>query len=67
MSENIQDKQLSEFYYELMVSEDGHYTMFITLARKYAGDIDVEKRWKEFLDYEVKVIQNYGKKETIHG
>ena len=67
MSENIQDKQLSEFYYELMVSEAGHYTMFITLARKYAGDIDVEKRWKEFLDYEAKVIQNYGKKETIHG
>ena len=67
MSENIQDKQLSEFYYELMVSEAGHYTMFITLARKYAGDIDVEKRWKEFLDYEAKVILNYGKKETIHG
>lgn len=67
MSENIQDKQLSDFYYELMVSEAGHYTMFITLARKYAGDIDVEKRWKDFLDYEAIVIQNYGKKESIHG
>ena len=67
MSENIQDKQLSDFYYELMVSEAGHYTMFISLARKYAGEIDVEKRWKDFLDYEAKVIQNYGKKETIHG
>jgi tRNA-(ms[2]io[6]A)-hydroxylase len=67
MSENINDKQLADFYYELMVSEAGHYTMFISLARKYAGDIDVEKRWKDFLDYEAKVIQNYGKKETIHG
>ena len=67
MSENIQDKQLSDFYYELMVSEAGHYTMFISLARKYAGDIDVEKRWKDFLAYEAQVIQNYGKKETIHG
>ncbi len=67
MSEHINDKELSDFYYELMVSEAGHYTMFINLARKYAGNIDVEKRWKEFLEYEAKVIQNYGKSETIHG
>jgi tRNA-(ms[2]io[6]A)-hydroxylase len=67
MSEHIHDKELSDFYYELMVSEAGHYTMFISLARKYAGNIDVEKRWKEFLEYEAKVIQNYGKSETIHG
>ena len=67
MSEHINDDELSKFYYELMVSEAGHYTMFIGLARKYAGDIDVEKRWKEFLDYEAKVIQNYGKGESIHG
>ena len=67
MSEHINDEELSKFYYELMVSEAGHYTMFIGLARKYAGDVDVEKRWKEFLDYEAKVIQNYGKGESIHG
>ena len=67
MSEHIQDKQLADFYHELMVSEAGHYTIFITLARKYAGKVDVEKRWKDFLAYEAKVVQNYGKKETIHG
>lgn len=67
MSEHINDKQLSEFYYELMVSEAAHYSMFIRLAKKYAGDIDVDKRWKEFLAYEAQVIQNYGKAETIHG
>ena len=67
MSEHIKDKQLADFYYELMVSEAGHYTIFITLARKYAGSIDVEKRWKDFLAYEAQVILNYGKKETIHG
>ena len=64
---HINDDELSKFYYELMVSEAGHYTMFIGLARKYAEGIDVEKRWKEFLEYEAKVIQNYGKSETIHG
>jgi tRNA-(ms[2]io[6]A)-hydroxylase len=67
LSENINDKQLAEFYHELMISEAGHYTMFIRLAKKYAVTIDVEARWKEFLAYEAHVIQNYGKSETIHG
>lgn len=67
MSEHIDDTQLSEFYHELMISEATHYTMFIRLAKKYADGIDVDKRWKEFLEYEAKVIQNYGKSETIHG
>ncbi|SDP98832.1 tRNA-(ms[2]io[6]A)-hydroxylase [Mucilaginibacter sp. OK268] len=67
LSENIGDTHLSEFYHELMVSEATHYAMFIRLAKKYAVEIDVEKRWKEFLEYEAQVIQNYGKSETIHG
>lgn len=67
LSEKIKDKELAQFYYDLMVSEAGHYTMFIGFAKKYAGDIDVEKRWNEWLEYEAKVIQNYGKSETIHG
>jgi tRNA-(ms[2]io[6]A)-hydroxylase len=67
LSENINDKQLADFYHELMISEAGHYTMFIRLAKKYAVMIDVESRWAEFLAYEAHVIQNYGKSETIHG
>jgi tRNA-(ms[2]io[6]A)-hydroxylase len=65
--ENINDAQLSAFYYELMVSEASHYSMFIRLAKKYAGDIDVDKRWKQYLDFEAIIIQNYGKGEMIHG
>jgi len=34
LSENINDKQLADFYHELMISEAGHYTMFIRLAKK---------------------------------
>ncbi|MBC7915718.1 MAG: tRNA-(ms[2]io[6]A)-hydroxylase [Pyrinomonadaceae bacterium] len=67
LSENINDEQLSDFYHELMVSEAGHYAMFIKMAKKYAETIDVDKRWNELLDYEAIVIQNYGKSETIHG
>ncbi|TWR30385.1 tRNA-(ms[2]io[6]A)-hydroxylase [Mucilaginibacter pallidiroseus] len=67
LSENINDEALSAFYHELMVSEATHYAMFIRLAKKYAVEIDVDKRWAEFLAFEATVIQNYGKSETIHG
>jgi tRNA 2-(methylsulfanyl)-N6-isopentenyladenosine37 hydroxylase len=67
MSEHINDKQLSGFYHELMISEATHYSTFIRLAKKYCCSLDVEKRWKEFLGYEALVIKNYGKGETIHG
>ena len=67
LSENINDLELSTFYHELMISEATHYTTFIRLAKKYANGVDVEKRWKQYLEYEAVVIQNYGKGEAIHG
>ena len=67
LSENINDPELSVFYRELMESEAGHYTTFITYARKYGKGIDVEKRWREWLAFENSVIANYGTGETIHG
>jgi tRNA-(ms[2]io[6]A)-hydroxylase len=67
LSEKISDPELSKFYNDLMVSEAGHYTTFIGYARKYGGNSDVNIRWKEWIDHEAIVIQNYGKEETIHG
>ena len=67
LSENIKDEELSKFYWDLMESEASHYTTFITYARKYGTGIDVEKRWREWLDFEASVIAKYGKSETIHG
>ncbi|MCW2118908.1 tRNA-(ms[2]io[6]A)-hydroxylase [Flavobacterium sp. 7A] len=67
LSENIKDEELSVFYRDLMESEAGHYTTFITYARKYGKGVDVEKRWREWLAFEESVIANYGKGETIHG
>lgn len=67
LSQNIADQKLTTFYHELMVSEANHYTTFLNFARKYATDIDVDKRWKEWLDFEGKLIQSYGTKEQIHG
>lgn len=67
LSENIPDKELAKFYHELMVSEAGHYTLFLGFARKYADNVDVEKRWKEWLAFEASIIVKYGKRETVHG
>ncbi|SMC38082.1 tRNA-(ms[2]io[6]A)-hydroxylase [Cellulophaga tyrosinoxydans] len=67
LSENIKDEELSKFYRELMISEAGHYTTFLSFARKYGEGIDVDKQWKELLIAEGEIIKNYGKSETIHG
>lgn len=67
LSENISDKGLKTFYRDLMASEAGHYKLFISLARQYIPPQAVDKRWQEFLDYEAKVISNYGKTAGMHG
>jgi tRNA-(ms[2]io[6]A)-hydroxylase len=68
LSEKIKDDELKEFYRELMISEANHYTLFIGFAKQYCEDqVDVQKRWKEWLDYEADIIKNYSKRETIHG
>jgi tRNA-(ms[2]io[6]A)-hydroxylase len=67
LSQNIKDPELAKFYHDLMVSEAGHYTTFLNFARKYTLDIDVDKRWTEWLDFEGELIQSFGNKEAIHG
>jgi len=67
LSENIEDEELAIFYRELMISEAGHYTTFLNFARKYGKKERVDLRWKEWIAFENDLIQNYGKKETVHG
>ena len=53
----IGDPELSMFYYELMVSEAGHYKNFLALARKYQPKEIVDRRWKEILEGETEVLK----------
>lgn len=55
---NLEEEELKIFYYELMVSEAGHYVNFLELARKYQDHEVVEIRWQEWLAYEATVIQH---------
>ncbi len=67
LTENINDEELKTFYRELMISEANHYTTFIGFARQLGDPEKVNRRWEEWLEYEAKIIQSYGNKETIHG
>jgi tRNA-(ms[2]io[6]A)-hydroxylase len=68
LSENINDPDLRKFYHELMISEAGHYTMFLAFARKYGNATeDVNARWQQWLDREAEILKSYCKQETIHG
>jgi len=55
---NISDKALADFYYELMVSEAGHYRNFLQLAKQYMPAEYVEQRWRELLTEEAKVVSS---------
>ena len=67
LSLNIEDQELASFYHELMISEAGHYTLYLSLARKYCLGQDVDARWNEYLEFEGNLIESYGKSEQIHG
>lgn len=67
LSEELQDKELAEFYRKLMVSEANHYTMFLGFARQYGDRKEVDKKWQQLLDFEAEIMKNLNKKETIHG
>lgn len=56
LSAQLEDPELKKFYYELMVSEAGHYVTFIELARKYQDPDLVNERWQEWLAFEAKVM-----------
>ncbi|MFC3417812.1 tRNA-(ms[2]io[6]A)-hydroxylase [Algoriphagus hitonicola] len=58
LSKQIRDEELQRFYYELMISEAGHYVTFIELAKKYQDENLVNQRWQEWLDYEAQVLKN---------
>ena len=66
-SENLNDRELSDFYKELMVSEANHYTIFLGFARQFQNRSIVDEKWQALLDYEADFMKNRGGKAKIHG
>ena len=67
LAEELQDKELADFYHKLMISEDGHYTMFLKFARTYGDRELVDKKWQELLVSEAQILKVLGQKESLHG
>ncbi|GAA5029170.1 tRNA 2-methylthio-N6-isopentenyl adenosine(37) hydroxylase MiaE [Marivirga lumbricoides] len=55
---HLKDEELKKFYYELMVSEAGHYRNFLELAETYMPKDVVRKRWEELLKGEGEIMKN---------
>ena len=67
LSEGLEDPYWRKFYRRFMESEAGHYVLFIALAETYIDQVTVQERWKEWLDYEAKIISSQEiKGDTIH-
>ena len=56
LSEKLSDPYYKKFYHSFMVSEAGHYRLFMDLAKIYETDSYVKKRWEEFLNFEKKIM-----------
>jgi tRNA-(ms[2]io[6]A)-hydroxylase len=65
--QNLEDKALKTFYYDFMVSEAGHFTTFVELAKLYLPADVVDKRFEELLTAEAEIIQNLAwRSDRVH-
>lgn len=57
LSEHLEEETLRKFYYKFMVSEAGHYRLFIDLATEYYDKEIVQQTWQQWLSIEEKILQ----------
>jgi tRNA-(ms[2]io[6]A)-hydroxylase len=57
LSEGLEDEKLRAFYRKFMISEAGHYRLFLDLARTYFPEDLVQRRWQEWLDTEKRILE----------
>ncbi len=58
LSVNLKEEDLKEFYHKFMVSEAGHYRLFLNLANTYFPEERVKMRWQEYLGHEAEIMGN---------
>lgn len=67
LSLHLSEEALRKFYHHFMVSEAGHYRMFLDLAKLYFGEEMALKRWREYLSYEAIIMASMDVKgDRIH-
>jgi tRNA 2-(methylsulfanyl)-N6-isopentenyladenosine37 hydroxylase len=56
LSEQLEDESMRRFYYKFMVSEAGHYRLFMELAGQYYPEEKVRMAWVQWLTIEEEVL-----------
>ena len=57
LSIEMKDDYFKNFYHNFMVSEAGHYRLFMDLAKLYKNKKKVNIRWNEYLEYEKEIFK----------
>ena len=57
LSLELNDDYLKKFYHSFMVSEAGHYRLFMDLAKLYKPNSYVSNRWDEYLSFELEIFE----------
>lgn len=57
LSEGLEEEALRKFYYKFMISEAGHYRLFLDVAGKYYEQQQVREAWQYWLRTEEVVLQ----------
>jgi len=57
LSLNIKEEALRNFYHKFMVSEAGHYRLFLDLAEHYLGKEVTRVRWEAWLAFEATLVK----------
>lgn len=58
LSERLPEEKMRSFYYKFMVSEAGHYRLFLDLARTYFDNERVKAGWDAWLQKEKAILLN---------
>ncbi|MCS6807738.1 MAG: tRNA-(ms[2]io[6]A)-hydroxylase [Bacteroidota bacterium] len=54
-------------YHTLMASEEGHYTTFVAIAKRYFPANLVDQRLEEIASYEATIVQSLTNQPAMHG
>ncbi len=57
LSEKLEEENLRKFYYKFMVSEAGHYRLFIDIAQEYYNKENVQNAWQQWLSIEENILK----------
>jgi tRNA 2-(methylsulfanyl)-N6-isopentenyladenosine37 hydroxylase len=58
LSLHMTDAYFRDWYHKFMVSEAGHYRLFIDLAKTYCDESMVQARWQEYLNFEAALMES---------